>query len=801
MLLAAKYGRLLDGLSRVAGVHPGICLAVGAIVAGLGAPQARAQQPASQPAAEETPSPASLTEQYCLACHNDNLKTAGISLQRLNASDVSTDAYVWEKVLRKVSAGEMPPAGMPHPDQPAVAAFTSWLTDALDRAAEKNPDPGRPTLHRLNRAEYSNAIRDLLALDIDPGDTLPADDSGYGFDNIADVLSVSPVLLERYILVARRVSRLAVGNTAEKPFKETFKRSRATGFLDAGQPRNVTYDLPFGARGGTSLRYYFPLDAEYVITIELNGGGENPGETHQLRLPLKAGMRTLGITFLGDAAKEESAAPSLGRRFFGAPPKAETPAPLDVRLDGARVQLIDLPPSASAPRLTGVTIAGPYNAQGPGDTPSRARIFTCRPATSAEEGSCAKQILASLARRAYRRPVTDADVSPLMALYQMGRQESDFEVGIEKALQAMLVSPSFLFRLERDPAGLAPGSVYRLSDVELASRLSFFLWSSIPDEELLRLAEQGKLHDPDILEHQVRRMLDDRRAQALVENFAGQWLYLRNVESVKPDAEEFPDFDADLRVAMERETQLFFETILRENRSVLEFLDADYTFLNQRLAEHYGIPNIYGPQFRKVTLKDSNRGGLLGQASILAVTSYPNRTSVVLRGKWVLENLFGMPPPPPPPDVPDLKEKASSGKRLSMREAMEMHRVNPTCASCHARMDPIGFALENYDAVGKWRTVDAGSPIDATGKLPDGSEFEGPAELKKVLLSGYRDQFVKTVTEKLLTYALGRGVEYYDKPTVRSITRQAVRDHYRLQDLIVAIAASTPFQMRRMPES
>ncbi len=389
-----------------------------------------------------------------------------------------------------------------------------------------------------------------------------------------------------------------------------------------------------------------------------------------------------------------------------------------------------------------------------------------------------------------------------MALYQMGREEGNFDRGIEKGLQAMLVSPNFLFRLEQDPAGLASGSVYRLSDVEIASRLSFFLWSSIPDEELLGLAEQGRLRDPKILEQQVRRMLNDRRAQALGENFAGQWLYLRNVESVKPDSDEFPEFDAELRRAMKRESELFFEAILREDRSVMELLDADYTFLNERLAEHYGIPKIHGPQFRKVALNDPNRGGVLGQASILTVTSYPNRTSVVLRGKWVLENLFGMPPPPPPPDIPDLQEEeAGTGKRLTMRAAMELHRANPTCASCHARMDPIGFALENFDAIGKWRTQAAGTPIDASGKLPDGSQFEGPAELKEILLANYRKQFVTTVTEKLLTYALGRGVEYYDKPTVRSITRQAARNDYRLSDLIVAITASKPFQMRRTPES
>jgi hypothetical protein len=458
-----------------------------------------------------------------------------------------------------------------------------------------------------------------------------------------------------------------------------------------------------------------------------------------------------------------------------------------------------VPQGQNPPQATGVTISGPYNITGPGDTPSRARIFVCRPATAKDEEPCASNILASVGRRAFRRPLTDADLKPLLAFYRGGREERDFDFGIEKALRAMLVSPDFLFRIEQDPPGSAPGSVNRISDLELASRLSFFLWSTVPDDQLLELAEQGKLKDPAVLDQQVHRLLDDPRAESLVTNFAGQWLYIRNLAQQKPDPDVFPEFDESLRVSFQRETELFFQNIVREDRSVMELLDANYTFLNQRLAEHYGIPNIYGAQFRKVTLTDPNRGGLLGQGSMLTVTSYPNRTSVVQRGKWILDNLLGSPPPPPPP-VPDLKPHAPDGRLLTMREAMEQHRSNAICQSCHARMDPIGFALENYDGVGKWRDKDAGSPIDVSGKLPGGVQFEGAPGLKKILVSNYRDQFEDTVTEKLLTYALGRGLEYYDRPAVRSIMRQAARDNFRISALIGAIVKSTPFQMRRTAE-
>ncbi len=747
-----------------------------------------------------SPSPAmaagQLISQNCVACHSESLRTAGVSLEKLDPSNVAPDAELWEKVLQKVGAGEMPPAGVPGPDPDTAKQFTAWLEQALDAQAQRSLNPGRTTVHRLNRAEFSNAVRDLLALDIHAGDMLPADDSGYGFDNIAQVLSLSPVRLERYMSAARRISRLATGNPDVKTFKDTFRRNRETGFLEAGYPRDVQQDLPFGARGGTSLHYYFPLDAIYEIGVDLGNDDTGP-RPYKVRRPIKAGMRTIVATFLGESTKPEEIAP-LSR--FGQGKDDQPPPPMDIRLDGKRLQLFDLPAGDGTPKLASITVEGPFDVQGPGDSASRRKIFTCHPASQEEEGPCARRILSRLARHAYRRPVTDDDVSPLMALYQIGRDEGGFERGIEKALQGLLVSPHFLFRAETDPKGLAPATAYRVSDLELASRLSFFLWSSIPDEELLTLAEQGRLSDPEVYKQQIRRMLEDRRSQALVENFAGQWLFLRNVKKVKPDAEVFPEFDADLRQAMERETQLFFESILREDRSVLTLLTADYTFLNETLAKHYGIAGVHGPQFRKVRLEDSPRGGLLGQASILTVTSYPNRTSVVKRGKWVLENLLGTPPPPPPPDVPALEAEKEGGKHLTLRQAMEMHRANPTCASCHARMDPVGFALENFDAIGRWRKDDQGAPIDATGKFPGGASFEGPSGLSKLLADQHRDQFVATIAEKLLTYALGRGVEYYDKPAIRSIVADAGNDDYRLPELITAVAESVPFQMRRTSE-
>jgi mono/diheme cytochrome c family protein len=753
---------------------------------------------AQTPAGKAAFNPGAFTEQYCQACHDDTSTVAGISFESVDWNNPGKSAPLLEKAIRKVGTGEMPPPGLPRPAAAEASAFTGWLVDSLDKYAAAHPNPGRPAIHRLNRAEYSNAIRDLLALDTKPGGLLPVDDSGYGFDNIGDVLSVSPSLIERYLSVANRVSRTAVGDLALKPSDQEFLNP-----MKSARDR-VSDDLPFDSAGGMSVQYYFPLDAEYVIHVKMPG--EN-GAVHELRLPIQAGLRTVGATFPKESFKAEvipngrrgPAAPAGGGAVGGgrgAPPPP--PGQLDLRLDGSRVKVFDVA-SGTARQVDRIVISGPYKATGRGDTPSRERIFVCRPSSGAEEAPCARTILTKLARRAFRRSITDSDIKPLLAFYARGRAEGDFDTGIQKALSAMLVSPNFLFRVERDPKDSAPGSVYRLNDFALASRLSFFLWSTIPDDRLLDLAEQGKLKDPVVLQQQVQRMLDDPKSQALVDNFAGQWLYLRNLQLSRPDPDAFPEFDDNLRQAFRTETSLFFQNVLREDHSVLELLDANYTFLNQRLAEHYGIPNVYGPQFRKVILTDPNRGGLLGQGSVLTVTSYPNRTSVVQRGKWILETLLGTPPPPPPP-VPELVTHSKDGRQLTMREQMEQHRANPVCASCHARMDPLGFALENYDGVGKWRDKDAGNPIDASGKLPDGATFVGPAGLKKILITKDRDQFISTATEKLLLYALGRGVEYYDEPAVRAISREAAKDDYRMSALIAAIVKSTPFEMRRTPD-
>jgi hypothetical protein len=758
-------------------------------------------------AAQQQAPPQALVNHYCVGCHSQKLHTAGVSLEGLDLAKMSQDAAVWEKVYRKVGAGQMPPAGLPHPPAAESAAFIGWLGDELDRAAAEHPNPGRPTIHRLNRAEYSNAIRDLLALDIKPGAKLPADDTGYGFDNIGDVLSLSPVLIERYMSVARMVSRLAVGDTNIKPVVDEFDMPRIPAAKMIRTER-VSDDLPFDSAGGIAIPYHFPVDADYVIRVKMPSGPtptEGPvpePKIMELRVPVKAGTRTLGVTFLGESEVPEII-PTFGLRRGApaGPPEPPSTAKLDIRLDGARLKLYDVPRGANGPRFSNVTIAGPYDIQRPGDTPSRQKIFVCKAAKAVDEEPCARKIISTLGRRAYRRPFTDADLKPLLTFYRAGRREGNFDSGIAMALRAMLVSPDFLFRVERDPVGSAPGSVHRVSDFELASRLSFFLWSSIPDDELLRLAEQGKLHDEAVLAQQVSRMIDDRRSKAFASNFAGQWLYLRNLAQVRPDPDSFPDFDPALGQSFQRETTLFFEAVMRENRPVTDLLGADFTYLNQRLAEHYGIPNVYGSQFRRVTLKDSNRGGLLGQGSILTVTSYPNRTSVVQRGKWVLENLLGAPPPPPPPDIPALEEHAKDGKKLTMRQQMEQHRANPTCSSCHARMDPIGFSLENYDGVGAWRTKDAGNVIDPTGKLPDGTTFEGPAGLRNLLLTAHRDEFLSTFTEKLLTYALGRGLESYDMPAIRAILREAASHETTIPAIINSIVKSPQFQMRRTRES
>jgi mono/diheme cytochrome c family protein len=751
---------------------------------------------------QSTPDYSGLVGTYCVTCHNDRLRTAGLSLQSLSLANVPEHADVWEKVARKLRSGEMPPATVrARPDPQSAGALLTFLETTLDRAAASRPNPGRAPVHRLNRAEYSNAIRDVLAVDVRPGEWLPVDDSGYGFDNIAAVLSTSPALLDRYLSAARKVSRLAVGDLTMKPVEDIYETKRDP--VKGSRNEQLSDELPFDSRAGIAVAHYFPVDADYVFKVRFFGvqpdGEAAETDPYQVRVAVKAGLHTVGVTSPRENLKVESDAPP-GAQSGGAGGRggaAQIPSPVDLRLSGARVKRFDV--RANRPEVSKLIVGGPYDPTGRGDTASRRTIFVCRPTQPAQEPSCARTILTTLAHRAFRRPVTSADIQPLYAFYQNGRVNGDFESGIQRAIEAMLVSPEFLFRIERDPSTAETGGAHRISDVELASRLSFFLWSTIPDAELLDLAEHGRLKDPAILERQVRRMLDDPRADALVSNFAGQWLHLRNVETVKPDPVIFP-FDEALRQSFVTETALFVSSIFREDRSLLDLLSADYTFVNQRLAEHYGIPRVYGSQFRRVTLADVNRHGLLGQGSVLTVTSYPNRTSVVQRGKWILENLLGTPPPPPPPDVPELKA-APHGKVLSMREQMQVHRANAVCAACHGRMDPIGFALENYDGVGRWRREDAGAPIDASGTLPDGTEFQGPAGLSQLLLTKYRDDFVRTATEKLLTYALGRGVEFYDSPTIRSISREAARDNYRISSWILAIVRSAPFQMRRASES
>ncbi len=823
------------------GVYLGVavlgCLGIGLAATGY-LPAASQQQAAKAPAAAKPAAaimpPAhyrEVVDTYCIGCHNGQLKTASLELDKANVENPAADAEVFEKVVRKLRMRAMPPQGLARPDETEYESFVNYLETTLDRAAAAKLNPGRPAVHRLNRTEYSNAIRDLLAVDtnvIDILSLLPTDDAGYGFDNIADVLTVSPVLLEGYLAAARKISRAAVGDRNASPVVETVEVPR---FLI--QQDRMGEDLPLGSRGGLAVRHYFPLDAEYVMRVRLqkNGytyivgleharqldvrvdgerikqftvggdykGGPRPKQANsfnqgeferylmnadqhlELRFQAKAGMRLIQVTFPNTTSEPEG---------IYQPPVTDYAYAWNYGR-----------PDDMEPAVGSITIDGPHNAKGIGETASRARIFTCNPAEAKDEEPCAKQILSTLARRAFRRPVTDKDTQDLLGFYKSGRSNGSFEDGIQAAVQRILVDPEFLFRIEKDPPKVAAGAAYRLSDLELASRLSFFLWSSIPDDSLLDLAEKGKLGNPDVYEQQVRRMLADSRSKALMKNFAGQWLYLRNVEKIGPNPDVFPDFDANLKDAFQQESELYVASMLKEDRSILELLNADYTFVNERLARHYGIPNIYGSQFRRIAVRDENRKGLLGQASILTVTSYATRTAPTIRGRWLLENILGVPPPPPPPNVPSLDiKKGDDGKPLTMRQQMEAHRANPACASCHKVMDPLGFALENFDATGKWRANDGGNPIDSSGVAPDGFPLNGPADLRKYLLS-HPDQFANTVTTKLLTYALGRGVEYYDAPAIRKIMRDAGDNNYRWSSLIVGITKSTAFQMRRSRES
>ena len=716
--------------------------------------------------------------QYCQVCHNDRLRTGGLSLQQMDPAQAGRSPETWEKVVRKLRAGMMPPAGMPRPERAVIDTFVSHVESALDRYAALHPNAGTVGLHRLNRAEYANAIRDLLALKIDVSTLLPSDDSSEGFDNIADALEVSPALLESYVGAATKISRLAVGDPSITPSTNTWRAPS-----DLSQTKHIE-GLPIGTRGGILVDYTFPLDAEYSFRIRTRSSGFGVG-SGALPIPIEITLDGARID-PGKSAIDFRLKVTAGPHTIGVAMPAYDPA-------GADDVYAVYPDNAA---ITSVVITGPTTPTGPGDTPSRRRIFVCHPA-SGNETACAKQILTSLATQAFRRPVRDADLETLLGFYQRGRNSGGgFEQGIEAALARILVDPWFIFRFEKEPAGAPPGGIYAISDLELASRLSFFLWSSIPDEELLRLAEQNKLHDPQILAHETRRMLADPKSAALAENFAGQWLYLRELKNSRP---ETPDFNDNLRESFRRETELFFDSIVREDQNVINLLDADYTFVDERLAQHYGIPGVYGSRFRRVKLPDDRRRGLLGQGSVLLVTSVATRTSPVARGKWVLENILGSSPPLPPPNVPALPENASAVKLVSVREKMEAHRKNPVCASCHKIMDPIGFSLENFDLTGKWRTTDGGVPIDASGQMVDGTKLSGPASLREALLSR-SDVFVSTLTEKLMTYALGRGLKYYDMPAIRAITRDAGRNDDRFSSIVLGIVKSAPFQMKMKPD-
>jgi mono/diheme cytochrome c family protein len=765
-----------------------------------GAPAA--QQKVALPSAQVASPLPDTVAQHCAVCHNSQMKNGGLDLDSIRLEDVTRHTDVWEKVVRKLRARQMPPLGADRPEESTYSAVVSWLSDSLDQASVEHPNPGRTdTFRRLNRTEYKNAIRDLLGLDIDAAELLPKDESSHGFDNVT-VGDLSPTLLDRYISASQKISRIAVGALRRSPGGDTF-RIRP----DLTQEEHVE-GLPIGTRGGALIPYTFPRDGEYEVQIRLtrdrNEEIEGMRAPHELELLLdRERVKLFTITPPRDKNYERvdqalklrfpvTAGPhQLGVTFLKTPS-----ALLETRRQPYQAHFNMHRHPRMTPAIYQVSINGPYAAKGPGDTPSRRRIFICQPTKPSKEEGCAERILSTVMRRAYRRPVTGADLQKPMGFYRESRRAETFEAAIETALSAVLVSPQFLFRVEQDPVSVAPKTAYRLSDLELASRLSFFLWSSIPDDELLETAVRGELSQPGMIEQQVRRMLADPRSRNLVSNFAGQWLYLRNLESATPDLRLFPDFDDNLRQAFRKETEFFFESVLREDRSVLDLLKADYTYLNERLAKHYGIPNVYGSRFRRVSLgKDSKRGGLLRQGSVLTVTSYATRTSPVIRGKWVLENVIGTPPLPPLPNVPALKDNTVSAT-LSVRERLAKHRANSVCASCHNMMDPVGFSLENFDAVGRWRILEEGKPIDNAGGLPDGSTFEGVSGLEDGLLNR-PELFVGTLTEKLLTYALGRGVEHYDAPAVRKIVREAQSNNFRFSSVILGVVNSTPFKMRR----
>ncbi|MEP7354247.1 MAG: DUF1592 domain-containing protein [Acidobacteriota bacterium] len=752
-----------------------------------------------------------LVQKYCVGCHSDSLKTGGLTLQHADFANIPAGAEVWEKVIRKVRVGAMPPQGAPRPDGVALNELAASLEGELDANALKTPNPGRVSVHRLNRVEYANAVHDLLDLKIDGATLLPADDESSGFDNIADVLRMSPALMERYLSASWNISRLAVGNMKLTPVTTVY-RVRP----DLSQDQHMD-GMPLGTIGGILAQHTFPLNAEYSIklrmwrnTFDLMRGVEDPHEIEiavdgALVKTVKVGGREDFVkmaenpgAFGGDLDQKLTVRVPLtaGVHTVTAYSRMRSHAQRDALVKPFLRTTVDGQEITGDPSVDRLTIEGPFQQTGVGETNSRRKIFSCYPTKGQDEVVCARQILTTLARHAYRRPPTANDLESLLGFFQKGRSKGgSFDAGIESALQLILASPEFLVRFEQDPDKLADGAVYKISDMALASRLSFFLWSSIPDDELLDLATKGNLSKPAVLKAQMQRMLRDPKAIALIDNFAEQWLFLRNLKTANPDLTAYPDFDDNLRQAMREETRMLLESVIRDDRSVMDLMNADYTFVNERLARHYGIPNVYGSQFRKVAITDENRRGLLGQASILTVTSYPNRTSAVQRGKWVLTNILGVPPTPPPPNVPTLKENAEGERVLSLRERMEAHRANPVCAGCHKVMDPIGFSLENFDATGRWRASDDGSKIDPSGVMFDGSKIEGPASLRKAL-TRRPEVFVGVMTEKLLTYALGRGLGYSDMPTVRRIVSQAGKQDFRFSALVSGIVDSAPFEMK-----
>ena len=765
---------------------------------------------AAQPSADL--SSRALLDRYCSTCHNDRLQTGGLSLDAVDLTDVAAHAEVLEKVVRKLRKGQMPPEGRPQPDQDDVDQFLVSLETALDRAAAARPDPGRVASRRLNRAEYVSVIEDLLALEVDGEELLPSDMAGFGFDNNAEVLSITPGLMSRYIAAATKISRAAIGSPDTRPVMQLYQLGYERRDVRAGEA------LPFATHGGLAVRHHFPLDGEYQFAIRLkrnetvetiDGIAE---DEHEIELRIDHALVdrfSIGGRYPGPDPGQLIAVPEddiEGQRLHEYRMTADDELDLRVRVEaGTRLVSVAFTDSAPSPHPAGqlpgidrVFVSGPFDGSVPDDTESRRRIFVCRPATAAEEEPCAREIIGTLARRAYRRPVTAEDIEPLVGIYRQGRGDRDFEAGVERALEALLSMPEFLMRVEEHPVDTRPGDVYRLNDLELATRLSFFLWKSIPDEALLELAEAGALTDPETLATQVRRMLADERAVRFMDDFVGQWLQMRNIDAQAPDGALFAGFNDSLRKAMVEETKLFFRSQVEADRPISELLEADYTFLNEQLARHYGVTDLYGSHFRRHVWQDERRHGLLGHASLLTVTSYANRTSVVLRGKWVLETLLGSPPPPPPPNVPPLAENDRRAP-TSLRERMEQHRASPVCAACHTQMDPLGFALEHFDAIGRWRETDGGAPINSTITWR-GETIDSPATFRQMLLAS-GDEVVRTVTEKLMTYALGRGVDHADAPAIRRIVNELSASDYRWSALVLGIVESDQFQMRRAPEA